>query len=83
MGILNPIISERSTRMFGTLLPEKDLINVGIGPSLNVAKSPTGYIKPDLTFKDDLKINIAGINIELFHAPGETNDQIFVWVTES
>ena len=80
MGILNPIISERSTRMFGTLLPEKDLINVGIGPSLNVAKSPTGYIKPDLTFKDDLKINIAGINIELFHAPGETNDQIFVWL---
>ncbi len=80
MGILNPIITSRSTRMFGTTLSEKDLINVGIGPRLNVSKSPTGYIKPDLTFDDYLKINIAGIEIELFHAPGETNDQIFVWL---
>ena len=80
MGILNPIITARSTRMFGTTLPEEDLINVGIGPNLSVSKSPTGYVKPDLTFKDDLKINISGIEIELYHAPGETNDQIFVWL---
>ena len=80
MGILNPIITKRSTRMFGTLLPEEDLINVGIGPHLSVSKSPTGYIKPDLTFEDNLNLNIAGIDIELYHAPGETNDQIFVWL---
>ena len=80
MGILNPIITQRSSRMFGTLLPEEDLINVGIGPSLNVSKSPTGYIKPNLTFKDELKTSIAGIEIHLFHAPGETNDQLFVWL---
>ena len=82
MGILNPIITERSNRMFGTLLSEDDLINVGIGPSLSVAKSPTGYIKPNVTFKDYLELNIAGIKIELFHAPGETNDQLFVWLPE-
>ena len=80
MGILNPIITERSNRMFGTLLSDEDLINVGIGPSLSVSKSPTGYIKPDVTFKDNLNLNIAGIEFELFHAPGETNDQIFVWL---
>ncbi len=80
MGILNPIITQRSSRMFGTLLPEEDLINVGIGPSLNVSKSPTGYIKPNLTFKDELKTSIAGVEIQLFHAPGETNDQLFVWL---
>ena len=80
MGILNPIIAARSTRMFGTTLPEEDLINVGIGPNLSVSKSPTGYVKPDLTFEDHLKINISGIEIELYHAPGETNDQIFVWL---
>ncbi len=82
MGILNPIITERSNRMFGTLLSDEDLINVGIGPSLSVAKSPTGYIKPNVTFKDYLELNIAGIKIELFHAPGETNDQLFVWLPE-
>ena len=80
MGIINPIITKRSSRMFGTFLPEKDLINVGIGPSLNVSKSPNGYLKPDLTFADDLKITISGIEIELYHAPGETNDQLFVWL---
>ena len=80
MGILNPIITSRSSRMFGTTLPEEDLINVGIGPNLSVSKSPTGYVKPDLTFKNQLKINISGIEIELYHAPGETNDQIFVWL---
>ena len=80
MGILNPIITERSNRMFGTLLSDEDLINVGIGPSLSVSKSPAGYIKPDVTFKDNLNVNIAGIEFELFHAPGETNDQIFVWL---
>ena len=80
MGILNPIITSRSTRMFGTSLPEKDLINVGIGPNLSVSKSPTGYVKPDTTFSDTLNLNIEGIELELYHAPGETNDQIFIWL---
>jgi alkyl sulfatase BDS1-like metallo-beta-lactamase superfamily hydrolase len=82
IGIINPIISTRSTRMFGTALPEDDVINVGIGKSLNVSKSPFGYVKPDTTFKDELKIEIAGIEIELYHAPGETNDQLFVWLPD-
>ncbi|MDC1491536.1 MBL fold metallo-hydrolase [Gammaproteobacteria bacterium] len=82
MGILNPIISERSAKMFGTFLPEEQLINVGIGPYLGVSQSVPGYIKPDITFSDELKINIAGIDIELYHAIGETNDQLFVWLPE-
>ena len=80
LGIINPIVSVRSARMFGTQLPEEDLINVGIGKSLNVSKSPPGYVKPDTTFKDKLILDIAGIDIQLFYAPGETNDQLFVWL---
>ena len=80
LGILNPIISLRSSRMFGMNLPDDDLINVGIGGNISVSKSPTGYVKPDLTFKDNLELNISGVEIKLFHAPGETNDQIFVWL---
>ena len=80
MGILNPIISKRSSRMFGTELPSGDVINVGIGPYLGVSQSPIGYIKPNITFTDELKINISGVDIELYHAPGETNDQLFVWL---
>ena len=30
-------------------------------------------------FSDRLTVNLAGITLELIHAPGETNDQIIVW----
>ena len=81
-GILNPIISSRSSKMFGTMLPEKEVVNVGIGPYLSVGRSAPGYIKPNVTFDNELKLNIAGIAFEFFHAPGETDDQIFVWLPE-
>jgi alkyl sulfatase BDS1-like metallo-beta-lactamase superfamily hydrolase len=81
-GILNPIISSRSSKMFGTALPEEDLVNVGIGPYLSVGRSAPGYVKPNVTFDNELQINIAGIAFEFFHAPGETDDQIFVWLPE-
>ena len=81
-GILNPIISSRSSKMFGTTLPEEEVVNVGIGPYLSVGRSAPGYIKPNVTFDNELKLNIAGIAFEFFHAPGETDDQIFVWLPE-
>lgn len=81
-GILNPIISSRSSKMFGTALPEKEVVNVGIGPYLSVGKSAPGYIKPNVTFEDELKLTIAGIAFEFYHAPGETDDQIFVWLPQ-
>ena len=81
-GILNPIISSRSSKMFGTTLPEGDVVNVGIGPYLSVGRSAPGYVKPNVTFDNELKLNIAGIAFEFFHAPGETDDQIFVWLPE-
>ena len=68
--------------MFGTTLPEGDVVNVGIGPYLSVGRSAPGYIKPNVTFDNELKLNIAGIAFEFFHAPGETDDQIFVWLPE-
>ena len=41
-----------------------------------------GYIKPTITFEKELKLSISGIDIELYHAPGETNDQLFVWLPQ-
>ena len=42
------------------------------------------YLVTNLSHRipDELKINIAGIDIELYHAIGETNDQLFVWLPE-
>ena len=36
-------------------------------------------VKPTHTFTDKLAIREAGIELELYHAPGETSDQIIVW----
>lgn len=79
----SPIIGSRSMRMFGIFLDEKELINVGIGPSLSLGPNSTlGYMPPTKTFRDRLKTTIAGISIELIHAPGETDDHIYVWLPD-
>ena len=82
LGIINPIIALRSGKMFGTNLDESELINVGLGPYLSAGRNSPGYIAPTVTFEKELKIEIAGHSVELYHAPGETDDQIFVWFPE-
>ncbi len=78
-----PIIGARSMRMYGTFLDQKAMINVGIGPFLSFGPNSTlGYISPTKTFRDRLKVTIAGIQMELIHAPGETDDQVYVWLPD-
>lgn len=76
-----PIITARSFRMFGTELDDQALVNNGIGPELAIdGESAFGFIDPTETFSDRLAVNVAGVDVELVHAPGETNDQLFVWL---
>ena len=84
IGILRPIISSRSNRMFGNVLPKEEVENNGIGPFLEIGRDGRrpGLLYPTKTFSDTLKIEVSGVKIELFHAPGETNDQLFVWLPE-
>ena len=78
-----PINGSRSMRMFGTFLDKKSMINVGIGPFLSFGPDSTlGYIPPTKTFRDRMKANVAGISFELIHAPGETDDQLYVWLPD-
>ncbi len=78
---IRPVIAARSMRMFGSHLNQEELVNAGIGPYLGVEKSSVLHaISPTHTFKDRLKMTIEGIDIELVHAPGETEDQLFVWL---
>ena len=84
IGILRPIISSRSSRMFGNVLPREEVENNGIGPFLEIGRDgrKPGLLYPTKTFSDKLAFKAAGIKIELYHAPGETNDQLFVWLPE-
>lgn len=74
------ILNQRNIRQFGRDLPDKDIINRGVAagrtPTDRVGK---GYIEPNLTFQDSLFITLAGIDLELYAANGETNDELFVW----
>ena len=81
INVIRPIIMLRSARMFGSRLHGKDLENAGIGPHLGVKDGSVIHaLRPSHTFSDKMSVNIAGIEMELIHAPGETNDQLFVWL---
>ncbi len=87
INIVRPIIGQRSARMFGTFLPEgpEGLVNDGIGPFLGQGgenQSTIGIIRPNHTFPQTLDVTLAGVQFHLEHAPGETNDQILVWLPE-
>ena len=81
VNVTRPITELRGFRMFGIFLDDEAMVNCGIGPRLNInSTSQLGVVRPNKTFKDSLSITISGIDIELHHAPGETNDQLFVWL---
>ncbi len=74
----------RAMRQFGTLLPEGGLVNCGIGPELRFNEDSTlAILTPTRTFgSTPLELEIAGIEMVLVHAPGETPDQIFIWLPQ-
>jgi len=81
VNVTRPITELRGFRMFGVYLDDKALVNCGIGPELNInPSSQLGAIRPNKSFKDSLAVSIEGIDFELYHAPGETNDQLYVWL---
>ena len=84
IGTIRPIISARSNRMFGNSLPKSEVENNGIGPFLEIGRDgrQPGLLYPTKTFSDKIKFEVGGVKVELFHAPGETNDQLFVWLPD-
>ncbi|MFK8014546.1 MAG: alkyl sulfatase dimerization domain-containing protein [Gammaproteobacteria bacterium] len=88
VNILRPIIAKRSARMFGSDLPRRGpdaVINAGIGPFLEISATAgtVGLVRPTVTVDERLDQEICGIKVSLVHAPGETDDQLFVWLPDS
>ncbi len=80
---LRPIITQRSMRMYGTQLTPEQRPNIGIGGFLAMsADSTVGVMRPTKTFRDTLEDTVAGIHFQLVHAPGETEDHLFMWLPE-
>ena len=75
------ILIKRNIRQFGRDLSDEEIVNRGVA----AGRTPTdragkGYVPPNETFEDSLFLTIAGIDIELHAANGETNDELFVWL---
>lgn len=82
LSVIRPAIYKRSMRQFGTRLPSGGVVNAGIGPRLRFDNESTiALLRPGRTFAGErLELEIAGLKLELVHAPGETDDQIFIWL---
>jgi alkyl sulfatase BDS1-like metallo-beta-lactamase superfamily hydrolase len=80
-GPLRPVVGTRSMRMFGNWLDAEAQVNAGIGPRLALdAESALGYLPPTVTVTDELAVEAAGVTFQLVHVPGETPDQLMVWL---
>jgi alkyl sulfatase BDS1-like metallo-beta-lactamase superfamily hydrolase len=70
---------------FGMTLPDSLYINAGIQLQYGRVTPPTqeGYVRPTRTFSgDQLSLTIAGVRLQLLHTPGETKENIAVWLPD-
>ncbi|MBI1318089.1 MAG: MBL fold metallo-hydrolase [Candidatus Hydrogenedens sp.] len=82
VSVLKDAIYVRSMRMFGQMLPESAATAAGIGMSLDFKMEDIALARPTQTFSDTLDLEIEGIRLQLIHTPGETPDQIAVWLPD-
>jgi len=93
-SIASTIANIRATRQFGPLLRQYDethtnssnshsvFENSGIGPFLQTGPKWTKSLNlpTQLLMDEHTLLNIDGIKLEIVHAPGETIDQIFIYL---
>ncbi|MCP4871206.1 MAG: MBL fold metallo-hydrolase [Proteobacteria bacterium] len=80
-GLFREIENIRGARQFGRHLPPEALPCSSIGRTIDVDEAlETGAVMPTQTFSGHVAFEIGGVPIELHEAPGETPDQLFVWL---
>lgn len=68
---------------FGSTLPDALFINAGTGMEFGRRPAPTGYLPPTRTFSEErLELTIAGVRLQLLHTPGETRENVAVWLPD-
>ncbi|MEN0063005.1 MAG: alkyl sulfatase dimerization domain-containing protein [Myxococcota bacterium] len=82
VNVIRDTLQVRSLTMFGTAIPESRRIEAGIGPRLRFDPAKIALARPTHTFEGRIEIEVAGLQLELVHAPGETDDQIFVFLPD-
>ena len=77
------ILQKRTRRQYslGLLEPNTEVISMGLGSAeASLEKFGKGFLPPTKTFDGEkMEVSAAGIELVLYKAPGETDDQLFVW----
>ena len=81
---VEPVKMRRNVRQFGRDLPASEVTNRGVAPAgTEDGDRGAGFLAPTVTVPSGgLKTTIAGIDLELHPASGETDDALFVWLPE-
>lgn len=82
MGMLNDIQGIRGSRQFGYMLTDEENISQGIGIREGIVYGEKhGFVKPGTVYDQDKIVReIDGVQLEMVRLPGETEDQIMVWL---
>lgn len=78
-GLIKDVCGARGARQFGVGLTPEENICVGVGPRNEINSRKGSLPCTELFDEEVLELDLDGINVRLTAAPGETDDQIFVW----
>ena len=82
-NLLRPILTERGMKQFGHFLPDSLKKGHGLGFTLKFDfKQPPVIYPTDFFDTQTSKLTVGGIELEVQHTPGETDDQIIIYYPE-
>jgi alkyl sulfatase BDS1-like metallo-beta-lactamase superfamily hydrolase len=81
-GQMYPSRAEGGVKMAGIIFQNDPGWYAGYVLSGPQILGPSGFLPPTRTVKDELKTKIAGVNLKLISAPGETRDIIVIWLPD-
>ena len=77
---------KRALRQFGVGLTADEALSMGLGPMdvSEAAKEPNDIVAPTTLYDSETSVDrvIDGVRVQLVRAPGETDEQIFVWLPD-
>ena len=84
LGCVATAALQRALRQFGHLVPEELHINSGFASAagargFRLDGLPDPRIAPTRWFRGSTTVRLGGVELEVSHNPGETDDQVLVW----
>ncbi len=82
-GIFRPTETVRAMRQFGHHIDHKSLPCSALGARMDISAAlENGVMIPNRTFAEHQTLEYGDVTLELQKAPGETHDQLFVYLVE-